>query len=132
MTGHGNGTSCRNVFKQLNMLPLKSQYIFSVLLFFLKNRNLFASNSNSQNRQTRLSDDLHLLSSSLSICQNGAYFAGIRTFNKLPLELKELVEFPTKCEGTLRRYLVSHCLYSLDELIACICCCLFYFCIHVF
>jgi hypothetical protein len=28
ITGHGNRTSCRDLFKQLEILPLKSQYIY--------------------------------------------------------------------------------------------------------
>jgi hypothetical protein len=33
MTRHGNRSSCRNLFKQLGILPLNSQYIYSILLF---------------------------------------------------------------------------------------------------
>jgi hypothetical protein len=44
LTGHGSRTSCRNIFKQLKILLLKSQYIFSTLLFVSKNRNLFTTN----------------------------------------------------------------------------------------
>jgi hypothetical protein len=91
ITGHGNRTSCRDLFKQLEILPLKSQYIFSILLFVLKNRNLFITNYDRHNVQTRQSDNLHLPTSSLTLYQNGTYFTGIKIFNKLPSELKELV-----------------------------------------
>jgi len=36
---------CRPLFKQLGILPLPSQYIFSILLFVVKNKNLFQLNS---------------------------------------------------------------------------------------
>jgi hypothetical protein len=39
MTGHGNRTSCRDLFKKLEILPLKSQYIFYILLSVVKNKN---------------------------------------------------------------------------------------------
>jgi hypothetical protein len=81
MAGHGNRASCRNLFKQLNILPLKSQYIFSILLFVIKNINLFTTNSDNQNTKSIQSDNLHLPSSSLNIYQNGAYFTGIKDFN---------------------------------------------------
>ena len=113
--GHGNRTSFRNFFKHLNILPLKSKYMFSILLFVIKNRNLFTTNSDNHTIKTRQSDNLYLPSSSLSIHQNGAHLIGIKTFNKFSLELKQLVEFPTKFKGTLRRYLVSQSFYSLDE-----------------
>jgi hypothetical protein len=72
-------------------------------------------NSDSHNIQSRQSDNLHHPSSSLSIYQNGAYFTGSNIFNELPLELNQLMDCPIKFNRTLRRYLVSHCFYSLDE-----------------
>jgi hypothetical protein len=51
----------------------------------------------------------------LTLCQNGVYFNGIRIYNKLPLYLKELVESPKIFNRTFKKYLVSHCFYSLDE-----------------
>jgi hypothetical protein len=41
MTGHGNRSSYKDLFKQLGILLLKSQYTFSVLLFVLMIRNVF-------------------------------------------------------------------------------------------
>jgi hypothetical protein len=35
--GCGNRVSCRNVFKELDILPLASQYIFSLSMFVLQN-----------------------------------------------------------------------------------------------
>jgi len=40
-----NRVSCRELFKTLNILPLQSQYILSVLLFIVKNMEEFISNS---------------------------------------------------------------------------------------
>jgi len=36
-----NRDSCRQLFKTLKILPLKSQYIFSLLVFIAKNRDLY-------------------------------------------------------------------------------------------
>jgi hypothetical protein len=36
--------SCRNLFKELKILPLKSQYKFSLLLFVVNNKNHFMAN----------------------------------------------------------------------------------------
>ena len=36
--------SCHELFRQLNILPLQSQYIFSLLLFIIKNGDHFLSN----------------------------------------------------------------------------------------
>ena len=40
-----NRVSCHELFKKLNILPLYSQYILSLLLFVVKNIEEFISNS---------------------------------------------------------------------------------------
>ena len=37
--------SCRNLFRRLKILPLASQYKLSLMLFIVKNKNLFTLNS---------------------------------------------------------------------------------------
>ena len=39
-----NNASCEQIFKDLNILPVQSQYIFSILLFVTKNKDQFLSN----------------------------------------------------------------------------------------
>ena len=41
--------SCRELFKNLNILPLQSQYIYSILLFITKNKDQFSPNSHAYN-----------------------------------------------------------------------------------
>jgi len=41
----GNRVSCHELFKKLNILPLYSQYIWSLLLFVVKNIDEFITNS---------------------------------------------------------------------------------------
>jgi hypothetical protein len=71
--------------------------------------------NDNHNVETRQRENLHLPHTRLTLCQNGVYFNGIRSYNKLPLYLKELVESPKIFKRTLKKYLVSHCFYSLDE-----------------
>jgi len=70
--------SCRQLFKKLKILPLKSQYIFPLLLFVAKNRDLFESNSEIHNINTRFSSDLHTLTASLKTFQKGPFYFGIK------------------------------------------------------
>jgi len=65
ITGCSNRVSCCEVLKNLVVLPLHSQYIFSLLLFVVKNRELFRSNSDVRNINTRYHSDLHLLIANL-------------------------------------------------------------------
>jgi hypothetical protein len=47
MTNCNNRVSCRSLFRKLEILPLASQYILSLLLFVIntRNKNLFTLNS---------------------------------------------------------------------------------------
>jgi len=54
MMGCKNGVSCRNVFRRLEILPFVSQYILLLMLFLVKNKNLFILNSITLNLQDNL------------------------------------------------------------------------------
>ena len=43
-----NKESCRDLFKKLYILPLRSQNIFSLLIFLVKNKDFFKTNSDVQ------------------------------------------------------------------------------------
>jgi hypothetical protein len=69
-----NRDSCCQLFKNLKILPLKSQYIFSLLLFLAKHRNLYESNSEIHNINTRFSSNLHTLKANLTITEPSTYY----------------------------------------------------------
>jgi len=54
-----NRDCSHQLFKKLKILPLKYQYIFSLLLSVAKNRDLYESNSEIHNINTRFSSDVH-------------------------------------------------------------------------
>jgi len=72
----------------LIILPLKSQYIFSLPLFIAKNRDLYESNSEIHNINTRFSSDLHTQTANLTTFQKGHFYFGIKVFNYLPTSIK--------------------------------------------
>jgi len=43
--GARNNDSCREFFKILKILPFNAQYIYSLLMFVVNNRNLFLDNA---------------------------------------------------------------------------------------
>jgi len=49
----GNRVSCHELFKKLNVIPLHSQYILSLLLFVVQNIEEFTSNSEVHSINTR-------------------------------------------------------------------------------
>ena len=46
ITNSNRNASCRELLKKPNLLPLQSQYIYSILLFITKNKDQFSLNSN--------------------------------------------------------------------------------------
>ena len=85
-----NRVSCRDYFKQLKILPLQSQYVFSILLFVANNINYYKFCSDIHDIKTRHTKDLYQPSSSLSVFNNGTLNMSIKIFNKLPTEIKIL------------------------------------------
>jgi hypothetical protein len=53
ITGSKNRDSCRDLFKNLKILPLHSQYILSLLLFVVGNKSMYNLNSDFHNINTR-------------------------------------------------------------------------------
>jgi len=79
--------SCRKFFKILNIIPLISQYIFSLLLFKVNNKNQFQINSEIHSINTRSNSDFYQLLSHLTIYSKGNFCRGIKVHNSLPPEI---------------------------------------------
>jgi hypothetical protein len=70
--------SCRNSFNKMTILPLCSQYIYSLMKYVVNNRHLFTRNSEIHNIGTRQNINLFPPSTSLARIQKGAYYSGIK------------------------------------------------------
>ena len=88
MEGCGNRVSCRNLFKKLQILPLTSQYMLSLLMLVVQNKNLFLTCNENHNLDARQGNNLYIPQANLTIYQKGAYYLGIKIFNNLPLGIK--------------------------------------------
>ena len=88
--------SCRRLFKDLNILPIQSQYIYSILLFVTKNKDQFLSNSQLHKINTRQTFDLYVPTANLTIYQNGVYHSEIKIYNHLPTAIKDLSDDKNK------------------------------------
>ena len=113
--GCGYRESYRNLFVELKILPLASQYILSLLLFVVNNRNYFIPNSAYHDSNTRHKNDLHLPQATLAMYQKGVYYSGVKVFSSLPRTLKDLSSKPRKFKIALKHFLQTHSFYSLDE-----------------
>jgi hypothetical protein len=69
--------SCRDLFKNLKILPMYSQYIYYIILFVVNNRDLYRSNYETHSLNTSYTTNLHLPISQLTVFQNGPHYSGI-------------------------------------------------------
>ena len=106
---------CRQLFKDLNILPFQSQYIYLILLFFTKNKDQFLSNSQVHKINTRQTFDLYIPTANLTIYQKGVYYSGIKIYSHLPTAIKDLSGDKNKFKLALKRDLLHNSFYSLEE-----------------
>ena len=115
MTGSGNKDSCRKLFTSMEILPLPSQYIFLLLWFVIKYKDLFTTSDKFHNLCTRRHHNFHQPSVNLKKYQTGVYYMGIKTFNSLPSYLKKEFTNPTKFVTLAKNFLCENSFYSLEE-----------------
>jgi hypothetical protein len=75
-------------WKNLKILPLKLQYIFILLSFVAKHRDLYESNSEIRNVNTRSTSDLHTPTANLTTFQKWPFYFLIKVFNDLHTNIK--------------------------------------------
>ena len=83
-------TGWRPYIVALIILPLTSQYMLSLLVFVVQNKNLFLTNNENHNLDTRQRNNIYIPEANLTIYQKEAYYSGIKIFNNLPLEVKNV------------------------------------------
>jgi len=115
MMNAGKNESCRKLFKHLNILPLQSQYVFSLSLFVVKNLNMFKPNSMFHSINTRHCSDLHQPPVKLTKVQKGVYYSGIKAFNCLPNNIKSLSNDVRKFKLALKAFLLDSSFYTIQE-----------------
>ena len=113
--GCGNRESCRNLVNGLNILPLMSQYILSLLTFVSNNKEQYFADSEIHNINTRHNSDLHLSRTHLNTCQKGVYYSDIKIFNSLPQNIKTYFDNPRTFKKAVKIFVYTNSFYSLNE-----------------
>ena len=119
MINAGNRESCCELFKKINILPLYSQYILSLLLFVVTNINMFKPNSVVHSTNTRHCSDLYPSLAYFTKVQKGVSHPGIRIFHCLPTGIKSLSGDVRKFKLALKRFLLQGLFYTIDEYFHC-------------
>jgi hypothetical protein len=76
---------------------------------------LLITSMDSHNLETRQSNNLYTRQANLSLYQKGAYYFGVKIFNKLPSYVKNVNGNITKFKTTLKRFLYANSFYTLEK-----------------
>jgi hypothetical protein len=115
ITGCGNRDSCGILLKKLTSLPLMSQYILSLVIFVVNNRDKFFINSEIHNINTRHISNLHLPSANIDTYEKGVQNSRIKICNSLTNKKKKFSDNPRTFKSALQHSLYMNSFYSLDE-----------------
>jgi hypothetical protein len=103
---------CRDLFKSLKILPFQSQYIFSLLCFVVKNMDQYKIN---WIFMVRILDKVPFFIKLLLTC----HFMGIKIFNCLPSDIKDLSHNIKQFKLVLKNFLYLNSFYTLDGYFNC-------------
>jgi hypothetical protein len=106
---------CREHFKNMQIITLYSQYIFSPILFTVKNKPLFTPNNEIYKYNTRNNTNLHLPNVNITKYYKGPYISGLKAFNHLPQHTNSLANDMKSFKTSLKRFLYHHSFYSIEE-----------------
>jgi hypothetical protein len=107
--------ACRKTFKNMEIIILYSQYIYSLFLYTINNKHLFDTNNEIHKYRTRNNNNLHLPVANLSQSNKAPYISCIKVFNHLPQYIKDLTGNQTSFKSTLKMFLYHHSFYSMKE-----------------
>jgi hypothetical protein len=105
--------------KILEILPVPCQYIFSLMNFFLSNKEKFQTNPSVHSVNTTSKHQLHRPIANLSCFQKSAFCSSRGIFSSLPYSAANLKNKKAQFKVALRRYLNAHSFYSVDEFLMC-------------
>jgi hypothetical protein len=115
MTRVGSRSSCRGLFKKLDILPVPCQCIFSLMMFVVDNQDNFQTNLSIHGVDTRNKTQLHRPIANLSCFQKGVSYAGVKIFNSLSTSISNPRNDKLRFKVALQRYLMDHSFHSLAE-----------------
>ena len=88
--------------KHLKILSFPSQYILSLLLFLVNNKNKFKLNSCICNINTGYKYNFHHFSWNLSLYQKGVYLIAVKVFTTLPQNIKNFSDYSKQFNSALK------------------------------
>ena len=113
----GPRISCREGFKKFGILTVPCLYMYALMLFVVKNPNIYQTNNSIHNLKMR-HDKLHVSSIRLSSIQKGVHYSSVKIFNHLPQSISKFHNNVHIFKTRLRNFLITSAFYSIDEYIS--------------
>jgi hypothetical protein len=107
---------CRQLFKDLNLLPLPCMYIFKLVCYIKSHFGELDQNIAVHNHNTCQKLNHHVQFCRTNVSKNGVMNMGIRLYSKTPNEIREVGKV-RQFKRVFRPYLVQHVFYSVEEYI---------------
>jgi hypothetical protein len=117
ITGAKSRASRKPLFKAMEILTPSSQYILSLMTFLLHSLEYFTFSFSMHSINTRKKLQLHRLIANFMSFQIGMYYVSIKTLNKLPEFIANLVMDKKHFVLALKRLLIIQSCYSINELL---------------
>lgn len=114
MAGVPGTYTCRNLFKQFNILPLPSLYVFEMCVYVYRTRNSFKLTSECHGVNTRNKNKYYIPFARLNISKNLPNCIGLKIFDHLPSDIRN-IETLSRFKCILKKFLIVNCFYSLTE-----------------
>jgi hypothetical protein len=107
--------SRREHFKDMKILPLRSQYIYSLIMFVIKNMEKFGTNKDYYEMNTRQNMNMHLNQVNLEKYGQGVYHMAVKIYNGLPKNLKIIANDINNFKVKFKEFLIPDGFYTLDK-----------------
>jgi hypothetical protein len=107
--------SCREGFRKMGILTVPCLYIYTIILFVIRNHNIYQANNNVHKINTRKHKELHVSSVRLSSIKKGVHYTSVRIYNNLPHNIHILKDNINIFKQKLKDFLFSNAFYSINE-----------------
>lgn len=114
IAGVSKYSSCRNIFKDLNVLTLACIYILEIVLYVKTNLNIFPTNNFNHTYSTREKNYLNTPLHKLSKFEESPNYMGIKLYNKTPNFIKNTSNIKL-FKKEMTNYLCNMGFYSIEE-----------------
>ena len=113
LTHSSRRTSCRQLFRKLNILTLPSIYILEILITVYRNPQLFNKYLPAHNYSTRHNKLFQFPIHSFKKFESSPLYMGLKIYNKIPTSFKNLSE--KNFYSSIKEILIKKAYYSIEE-----------------